>query len=41
MASHRVGIALAPGVESLNVAAAAAILLYERARQLSTSGARS
>ncbi len=40
-ASHRVSIPLAPGVESLNVAAAAAILLYERARQLSTSGARS
>ena len=39
-ASHRVSIPLAPDVESLNVAAAAAILLYERARQLSTSGAR-
>ena len=34
-------VPLAAGVESLNVAAAAAILFYERARQLSTSGARS
>jgi TrmH family RNA methyltransferase len=41
LASHRVSVPLAPGVESLNVAAAAAILLYERARQLNTSGARS
>lgn len=41
LATHRVSIALAPDVESLNVAAAAAILFYERARQLSTSGARS
>lgn len=40
-ASLRVCIPLAPGAESLNVAAAAAILFYERARQLSTSGARS
>ncbi len=41
LAALRVSVPLAPGVESLNVAAAAAILLYERARQLSTSGARS
>lgn len=40
-ASLRISIPLAPGAESLNVAAAAAILFYERARQLSTSGARS
>jgi TrmH family RNA methyltransferase len=40
LASHRVSVQLAAGVESLNVAAAAAILLYERARQLSTSDAR-
>lgn len=40
-ATVRVSVPLAPGAESLNVAAAAAILLYERARQLSTSGARS
>jgi TrmH family RNA methyltransferase len=40
-AALRVSVPLAGGVESLNVAAAAAILLYERARQLSTSGARS
>jgi RNA methyltransferase, TrmH family len=40
-ATHRVSVPLAPGVESLNVAAAAAVLFYERARQLSTSGARS
>jgi len=40
-AALRVSVPLAAGVESLNVAAAAAILLYERARQLSTSGARS
>jgi len=40
-AALRVSIAHAPGVESLNVAAAAAILFYERARQLNTSGARS
>jgi TrmH family RNA methyltransferase len=41
LASLRISIPLALGAESLNVAAAAAILLYERARQLSTSGARS
>lgn len=41
LADRRASIALAPGVESLNVAAAAAVLLYERARQLSTRGARS
>lgn len=40
-ATLRVTIPVGPGVESLNVAAAAAILFYERARQLSTSGARS
>ncbi|MDH3319074.1 MAG: RNA methyltransferase [Betaproteobacteria bacterium] len=40
-AAHRISIPLEPGVESLNVAAAAAILFYERSRQLSTSGARS
>lgn len=40
-ADRRASIALAQGVESLNVAAAAAVLLYERARQLSTRGARS
>lgn len=40
-AGVRASIALAAGTESLNVAAAAAILLYERARQLSTRGARS
>ena len=40
-AGHRVSIPLAAGTESLNVAAAAAVLLYERARQLSTCGARS
>jgi RNA methyltransferase, TrmH family len=34
-------VPLAPGSESLNVAAAAAILFYERARQLSTRDARS
>lgn len=41
VADRRASIALARGVESLNVAAAAAVLLYERARQLSTRGARS
>jgi TrmH family RNA methyltransferase len=41
LATHRISIPLAPGAESLNVAASAAILFYERARQLSTSGARS
>ena len=40
-AGLRVTIPLARGTESLNVAAAAAALLYERARQLSTRGARS
>jgi TrmH family RNA methyltransferase len=40
-AAARASVPLAAGVESLNVAAAAAILFYERARQLSTSGARS
>jgi TrmH family RNA methyltransferase len=40
-AALRVSIPLAPETDSLNVAAAAAILFYERARQLSTSGARS
>jgi TrmH family RNA methyltransferase len=40
-ATHRVSIPLAPGAESLNVAAAAAILFYDRARQASTSVARS
>lgn len=39
--SLRVAVPVARGIESLNVAAAAAILLYERARQLSTRGARS
>lgn len=38
-AALRVTIAVAAGVESLNVAAAAAILFYERARQLGTRGA--
>jgi TrmH family RNA methyltransferase len=40
-ATVRAAIPLARGIESLNVAAAAAVLLYERARQLSTRGARS
>jgi TrmH family RNA methyltransferase len=40
-ATVRATIPLARGIESLNVAAAAAVLLYERARQLSTRGARS
>ena len=40
-AAARTAIPLAQGIESLNVAAAAAVLLYERARQLSTRGARS
>ena len=40
-AAWRVCVPLARGIESLNVAAAAAVLLYERARQLSTRGARS
>jgi TrmH family RNA methyltransferase len=40
-AAARASVSLAAGVESLNVAAAAAILFYERARQVSTGGARS
>lgn len=40
-AGQRTTIGLAPGTESLNVAAAAAILFYERARRLSRRGARS
>jgi TrmH family RNA methyltransferase len=40
-ASLAASVPLAQGSESLNVAAAAAILFYERARQLSTRGARS
>jgi TrmH family RNA methyltransferase len=40
-AAARASVPLAAGAESLNVAAAAAILFYERARQLSTGGARS
>lgn len=40
-AAAQAAIPLAHGIESLNVAAAAAVLLYERARQLSTRGARS
>jgi len=40
-ASLRVRVPLAKGAESLNVGAAAAVLLYERWRQLSTRGARS
>jgi TrmH family RNA methyltransferase len=40
-AAARAAIPLAQGIESLNVAAAVAVLLYERARQLSTRGARS
>jgi RNA methyltransferase, TrmH family len=39
--SLRAAVPVARGIESLNVAAAAAVLLYERARQLSTRGARS
>ena len=41
MAKVRGTIPLAPGAESLNVAAAAAVCFYERARRLSTRGARS
>jgi TrmH family RNA methyltransferase len=41
MAKVRVTIPLAPGAESLNVAAAAAVCFYERSRRLSTRGARS
>lgn len=40
-ASASVRVPLTAGSESLNVAAAAAVLFYERARQLSTRGARS
>jgi TrmH family RNA methyltransferase len=40
-ASLRVRVPLAKGIESLNVGAAAAVLLYERWRQLSTRAARS
>ena len=40
-AAHRVTIPIAPGAESLNVAAAAAICLYEVWRQLSSGGAPS
>lgn len=38
-ATFTASIPLAPGSESLNVAAAAAVLFYERARQLSTAAA--
>lgn len=41
LARERVSIPLAGEQESLNVAAAAAVLLYERWRQLNTGGARS
>ncbi len=41
LAAERATIPLAPNTESLNVAAAAAICFYERARRLSTRGARS
>lgn len=40
-AALRLTIPVAAGTESLNVAAAAAVLLYERARQLNTRAARS
>jgi TrmH family RNA methyltransferase len=40
-AAARATVPVSRGVESLNVAAAAAVLLYERARQLSTRAARS
>jgi len=40
-AKVRATIPLAPGANSLNVAAAAAVCFYERARRLSTRGARS
>ena len=40
-ATHRATIPMAAGAESLNVAAAAAICLYETRRQLSTGGAPS
>jgi RNA methyltransferase, TrmH family len=41
LATLRARIPLAPGSDSLNVAAAAAVLFYERARQLNTAGVRS
>ena len=41
MARVRATIPLVPGAESLNVAAAAAVCFYERARRLSTRDARS
>jgi TrmH family RNA methyltransferase len=41
LAKLRATIPLAPGAESLNVAAAAAVCFYERSRRLSTRGARS
>lgn len=41
LAAERATIPLAVRTESLNVAAAAAVCFYERARQLSTRGARS
>jgi TrmH family RNA methyltransferase len=41
LAAVRATIPLAARTESLNVAAAAAVCFYERARQLSTRGARS
>ncbi len=41
LAALRATIPLAQGAESLNVAAAAAVCFYERARRLSTRGARS
>ena len=40
-AAVRAAVPVSRGIDSLNVAAAAAVLLYERARQLSTRGARS
>ena len=41
LAALRATIPLAPGAESLNVAAAAAVCFYERSRRLSTRDARS
>jgi TrmH family RNA methyltransferase len=41
VAAQSATIGLAPGTESLNVAATAAILFYERARRLNRRGARS
>lgn len=41
LAAESATIPLAPGAESLNVAAAAAVCFYERARRLSRRGARS